>query len=148
MRFNISEGVTEGKFVTMSLKERCLNFAVFSERKTQFIEEWSVRVTLPHLPTLGVGVFELSVWEEHLDGLQEVREIGWFVGGGVVDDCGVVQGDDEFEQFPFGASPLEVGNLRRSALDGGEDSGIFEALLIVPDGVADELQAIAVKGRR
>lgn len=145
MRYNISEGVTEGKIVCKSLMGGSLDFAVFPERTTHLVQKWRVGVTLPHLPVLGVGVLQGDVREECLCRLYEFGEVGCFMSAGVVDDAQVLKGYDEFEQFALGACPLERGKLRRSSLEGGEESGIFKALLVMPDGVADELQAVAIE---
>ena len=63
-----------------------------------------------------------------------------------MDDAQVMRGDEEFEQFPFRACPFERRKLLRRLLEGGEDCRILEALLVVPYGVAYELQAIAIDG--
>lgn len=62
-----------------------------------------------------------------------------------MDDAQVMKGDEEFEQFPFRACPFKRRKLLRRLLEGGEGR-ILEALLVVPYGVAYELQAIAIDG--
>lgn len=121
-----------------------LDFALFLESGLESVEHGRAFIPATDAHSLVVVFLECDVGEDGLSRFYQLAE-RWLRALVRENDVGAVESLQELEQFAVGACPLERGNVRRCALEGREESGIFEALLIVPDGIADELQAVAIE---
>lgn len=122
-----------------------LHFALFLESGLEPVEHGRALIPAADAHALVVVFLECDIREEDFSRFYQLAE-RWLRALVRENDVGALESLQELEQFAVGACPLERGKLRRRwSLEGGEESGIREALLVVSDGVADELQAVAIE---